>query len=252
MITDPPRGIGGKRVVIIGAGNLGSKLALKLVERGADVVITRHDREKLVTIVRALNYIKPKETMAEVVGTTDNQEAVREANILISLTNGIPAITASMIESLAPGALIMDGGKGCLYPSAIRTAEDLGLTVLRVDVRAGFEGQVAMLLEMERIVRTTIRRRKVNGLSIVSGGLLAHRDEIVVDNIYGVKRIQPSEYTTLNQQRKSIHAESNIKKSEIIDSGDLVIKGPAGGLLPEYLNIVIGREAKKTFNEIIR
>lgn len=61
----------------------------------------------------------------------------------------------------------------------------------------------------------------------------------------GVKRVQPSEYDTINQQRKSVYAKSNIKKGQIINSNDLAIKGPGGGLLPKYLNIVIGREAKK-------
>jgi hypothetical protein len=184
LVADAPRGIGGKKVAIIGAGNLGSKLALKLVERGAHVVITRRDREKLETIVRALNYIKPEETISQVTGTTDNEEAACNADILIGMTNGIPVITPSIIEHLSSGALVMDGGKGCLFPDAIRRAEELGLIVLRVDIRAGFEGQIAMLLEMERILKQTVGRREINGVNIVSGGLLARRGEIVVDNVY--------------------------------------------------------------------
>lgn len=184
LITDVPRGIGGKKVAIIGAGNLGSKLALKLVERGAHVVITRRNQEKLETIVRALNCIKPKETISQVTGTTDNEEATRGADILIGVTNGIPVITAGMIENLSPRAIAIDGGKGCFLPDATRRAEELGLTVLRVGIQASFEGQVATLLEMERILTHTVGRRKVDGVAIVSGGLLGRTEEIVVDNIY--------------------------------------------------------------------
>ncbi len=184
LMKDPIRGLGGKKVAIIGAGNLGSKLALKLVERGANVVITRRDKGKLEVIVRALNYIKPLQTVATVVGTTDNEEAACEANILIGITNGIPVITPAMIDSVAPDALIMDAGKGCLFPEAIRRAVERGLAVLRVDVRAGFEGQVAMLLEMDRILKGTIGRRDLSGIPIVSGGLLAWENEIVVDNVH--------------------------------------------------------------------
>lgn len=184
LVKDPVRGLGGKKVAIVGAGNLGTKLALKLVERGAHVVITRRDKEKLDVIVRALNYIKPLQTVARVIGTTDNEDAACGADILIGIANGIPVITSTMIDRVVPEALIMDAGKGCLFPEAIRRAEERHLTVLRVDVRAGFEGQVAMLLEMERILKGTVGRRDLRGIPIVSGGLLAWEDEIVVDNIH--------------------------------------------------------------------
>lgn len=184
LVADPVRGVGGRKVAIVGAGNLGSKLALKLVERGAHVVITRRDRDKLEAIARALNVIKPQETIAEVSATTDNEEAARNAEILIGMTNGVPAITASMIDAVCDGAIVMDGGKGCLFAEALARAEARGLTVLRVDIRAGFEGQVAMLLETERIQRDTVGRRRIGGVDVVSGGLLARKGEIVVDNIH--------------------------------------------------------------------
>lgn len=65
----------------------------------------------------------------------------------------------------------------------------------------------------------------------------------------GVKRIQPNEYATLNTQRKSLYAAYPIRKGEIITQNKVVIKGPGGGLLPKYLDVVIGREAKKNIDE---
>ena len=65
----------------------------------------------------------------------------------------------------------------------------------------------------------------------------------------GVKRIQPNEYITLNTQRKSLYAASSIKKGEIISANKIVIKGPGGGLLPKFLDIVIGRKAKNNIDE---
>tara|TARA_B100000787_G_C16197963_1_gene302386 strand:+ start:456 stop:2840 length:2385 start_codon:yes stop_codon:yes gene_type:complete len=61
----------------------------------------------------------------------------------------------------------------------------------------------------------------------------------------GIKRIQPNEYVTLNTQRKSIYTNSFIKKGEKITKEKIIIKGPAGGLLPKYLEIVVGRIAQK-------
>jgi len=60
----------------------------------------------------------------------------------------------------------------------------------------------------------------------------------------GIKRIQPNEYDTINTQRKSLYAACDIKKGQILEKEMITIKGPGGGLLPKYLNIVIGRPAR--------
>ena len=65
----------------------------------------------------------------------------------------------------------------------------------------------------------------------------------------GLKRIQPNEYDTINTQRKSLYAACNINKGQTITEEMLIVKGPGGGLLPKYLNIVIGREAKSDIEE---
>jgi sialic acid synthase SpsE len=61
----------------------------------------------------------------------------------------------------------------------------------------------------------------------------------------GVKQIQPNEYDMINTQRKSLYAACDITKGQIITNEMIAIKGPGGGLLPRYLNIVIGRVARK-------
>lgn len=59
----------------------------------------------------------------------------------------------------------------------------------------------------------------------------------------GSKRIAPSEYATINLQRKSLYAARLIKKGEVITKDMIAIKGPGGGLLPRYVDMVIGRRA---------
>jgi N,N'-diacetyllegionaminate synthase len=60
----------------------------------------------------------------------------------------------------------------------------------------------------------------------------------------GVKKIQPNEYLALNQQRKGIYAAVDIQPGQIITKEMLTIKGPAGAILPRYLDLVVGRVAK--------
>ncbi|MDP6641672.1 MAG: N-acetylneuraminate synthase family protein [Nitrososphaerales archaeon] len=65
----------------------------------------------------------------------------------------------------------------------------------------------------------------------------------------GIKRIQPNEYDTINTQRKSIYAAMDIKRGAIITEDMIVIKGPGGGLLPKFKEVVIGRRARKNIEE---
>ena len=65
----------------------------------------------------------------------------------------------------------------------------------------------------------------------------------------GIKRIKPNEYNTLNMQRKSLYAACDIKKGDIVTAEMICVKGPGGGLLPKYIDIVVGRVATKDIEE---
>ena len=60
----------------------------------------------------------------------------------------------------------------------------------------------------------------------------------------GVKRILPTEYETINSQRKCIYALKDIKKGLILNKSHFTVKGPGGGILPKYLDILVGKKAR--------
>jgi sialic acid synthase SpsE len=61
----------------------------------------------------------------------------------------------------------------------------------------------------------------------------------------GVKKIEPCEYETINAQRKSLYARVDIRGGERITEDMTAIKGPGGGLQPRYLDIIVGRTARR-------
>ena len=183
------RGLGGKKITILGAGNVGFKLALRLVERGAHVTITRRNKEILDHLVQAINFVKPVYTQASVTGVTDNVAAARGAEILIGASGGVAMITAAMIEDLAPFAMIIDVGKGVLFPQAVAAARKRRISVYRLDISAAFEGLVHHLRAVENLVEKKSGRTKFHDESIISGGLLGDKEEIVVDNVWAPKAV---------------------------------------------------------------
>ncbi len=60
----------------------------------------------------------------------------------------------------------------------------------------------------------------------------------------GQKKIQPSEYFVINSQRKCLYAKNKIKKGQTILKKNIIIKGPAGGVLPKHIDIICGKKAK--------
>lgn len=180
--------IGGTKIAIIGSGNIGSKIALRLVERGAWVNITRRDYKKAAVIAEALNFIKPVQTMAIIRAFRSNYEAAKNVDILIASTAGSPAVDVKMIKLLKKDTLIVDVGKGSIFKNAILFAKKRGHTVLRMDTRAGFEGVVASVLATEKLLNEDLGRRIVEGVDIVAGGMMGKCGDVIVDNIINPSR----------------------------------------------------------------
>lgn len=183
VLSTHPRGISGKRAAIIGAGNIGAKLALKLVERGMSVSLSRRDKIKLLKIVDALNIIKPLETIATVSAAPDNASAVEGADLVLGLSQGTPVITADMVDKMAPSSILIDGGKGCCELEAVQRAKERGIEIYRADIRSSFEGHTSMILEMELMLKENLGRSNIDGIPIVAAGMLGYFNEIIVDKI---------------------------------------------------------------------
>lgn len=74
----------------------------------------------------------------------------------------------------------------------------------------------------------------------------------------GVKRCSKSEENTKSVARKSIVANRNINKDEIITINDVSFKRPEQGLKPKYIDLIIGKKARRnikvnefiTFNDV--
>ena len=220
LFKDDLRGIGNQKIAILGAGNLGAKLALKLLERGADVTITRRNAEQLEKISEALNLIKSQYTLARVGWTTDNFRAAKNADILIGATNGIPIITEEMIESLPPKGIIVDVGKGTLSLSAIKKAEKSKRSIYRLDVTSALCGLIKTLSMTDEILSKRMGRRKIGDLTIVAGGILAHDGEVVVDSVispryvYGIANGRGDFDRTVSRER----LEKVLKKLSIAEN----------------------------------
>jgi len=187
FISQVKKPIHGRRVAIIGAGNIGSKLALTLVERGADVLIYRRNKEYMKKIANALNIIKTGGTLTKVKYAENAADACKDADIVIGCTPGIQAIDKECINVMKNDGLVIDVGKGSVSKDVITNAQ--GIDIIRTDIQAGFERMISTIFATKELINKNMGRRKIDGITIISGGIMGREGEIIVDNYKNPQRI---------------------------------------------------------------
>lgn len=75
--------------------------------------------------------------------------------------------------------------------------------------------------------------------------LVKSRDTIFSAMGSGIKRSTTIENLSINLQRKSIFVKKDIKKGAKISLDNITVKGPGHGLLPKYIDLVLGKKVVK-------
>jgi hypothetical protein len=179
--------LGGLQVAVVGAGNLGSKIALKLVERGAYVRLYRRNSIKLQHITEGLNAVKSEHTLSYISAKNSIHDACLNADIIIACANEksiIPIEAVSLMNPSGPRILI-DAGKGCFEKNVLEKYQ-----IFRLDVSVVQQSTFSSLLKTENMYTKPIGRLRIeNGINLVSLGLLGRYGEIIVDDIYHPKKV---------------------------------------------------------------
>lgn len=176
--------IGARQVAVIGFGNIGSKVALKLVERGAYVRAYRRDQKKLKAIVTGLNLIKSEHTISPITQARSIADACKGASIVIATADSRSIISEEHLKGLdrALAPVLIDVGKGCFAENIVKGES---YPLYRIDVSMAQKHAFAALLETAVHYGKSLGRRtlKSHNIKLVSLGLLGKYGEIIVDDI---------------------------------------------------------------------
>jgi len=175
--------ISGMKISIIGAGNIGSKLALKFVESGAEVHIFRRDYQKGREIASALNLIKPPGTIANIFNHESILQCTFKSDVVIGTSSGIQVIDEISLQAAKKNCLVIDLGKNNLTAKALKIAQKMNLEIYRVDVGNSIESYIQEVLNMNKILNHSYGRRDMDICNLVSNGRYGFNGDVVVDNI---------------------------------------------------------------------
>jgi hypothetical protein len=170
----------GARVVIVGAGNIGAKLALRLAERGSEVRLVGRKITILEAMVEGLNAIRRGSGV--VVACSSIAEACAGADVVVGCTPGTAAIDTRAVES-SQASLLLDIGNGCFTRGAIAAAQERGLSLEVLSPTAGWEGYLRRYVATRKLQQGLGRRQLGSGVWIVSRGIMGASGDVLVDDI---------------------------------------------------------------------
>jgi hypothetical protein len=177
-----------QNVLICGCNNLGYKLALDLAERGARVALWNHDLGKLKKAVESLNLIKST-MVPQITAASKKLKEASNVDVLVGFTPRQPIITKEMVEKLRFQALILDAGIVSIERNAILRAQELGMSIYRLDMRAGLSGEIINILETRDLIKNIAGKSRFAGVPVVAGGFIGERGDIVIDSISNPTKI---------------------------------------------------------------
>lgn len=183
------KGLSGRKIAIVGGGNIGFKLAVKLVESGCAVQFVRRDVNRGLLLSNAVNVVKPPPTLASAIYNSDPVQACLFSDAVLGCTNGKPVITSEMVRGMKPDSVLVDVGKGSIDPEAVEYAVQSGVQVLRFDVSAAIDGMVSSIERNRKYTSFIGRVELEEGGILVSGGYLGAYGDVAVDDCHNPTQI---------------------------------------------------------------
>jgi 4-hydroxy-2-oxovalerate aldolase len=144
-----------KKVVILGNNIISRKLVFKLSDRGGEVICLSHT----------------------------SQFTERKIDVLIGITPFKPVVDLMILKQLKRGGIIIDAGPGSISPRVIPQAHKIGVSVYRIDMRAGLSGEIINVLETYELRKRIMGEKKIAGVRVVAGGVIGRKGDIVIDSI---------------------------------------------------------------------
>lgn len=190
IFYDDIRNVANKKILIIGAGNIGFKLGLLLIERGVKVTLYRKKRYLLKALVRTLNLIKPKATLNKAKIINKIPYNLINFDIIINCSNSNTPIFKDEKIRIKESNIFIEIGKNLFDQKLLFKLIDKNLKIFRLDVTDSFNQLIEQKINNRKVfLKKNFIRIKKDNKSFISAGLLGKVNDIVVDDPLNPKKI---------------------------------------------------------------
>ena len=193
FFKDEVRNLAGKKILIIGIGNIGFKLSLRLIERGCGVKLYKRDKKKTLNLCRTINNIKPNGTLSKATPIKNLENDLAKFDVIFCAADKGNVLQISRKTKLKKNVLLIDIGKGMFDINTLKILRIRNIHIHRLDVAPSLNMLVESTSTFKEFEKNkTYQIRKIKGYTFVSPGLLGQKNELIIDNpnnpkiIYGI------------------------------------------------------------------
>ena len=183
------RGVGGKKILILGVGNIGFKLSLKLVESGANVYLYRRNQKILFDLTKTINLIKPSGTKSKAINLKKFPNDLSKFNLIVTAVNKIDLIKLHQIEKITKKTILIDAGKGNFTQKAINFLRKKKHFIYRLDTTSSYFSYIQNIIFTQDQYKKNSMINKYGPLNLVTQGIVGIKDDLIVDDVENPKKI---------------------------------------------------------------
>jgi len=197
-----------KNVIVIGTGNLASKIAIRLAERQASVFVKGRTRDKEINFINGLNFLLPKNTPP--IEAFHELSSEEKANVIVSFLSGPFEEEETLYQFINEKTIVIDGGINNFSGNFIQRMITNNINVTRLDARIALPYQ---LLSNDnytnKFFKETYGQGKINDSKVVSGGFIGPEGSVIVDTI-----TEPSQIIGIADGRGGVKINEQLSESE--------------------------------------
>ncbi|WP_339226799.1 hypothetical protein NSQ77_14755 [Oceanobacillus sp. FSL K6-2867] len=197
-----------KKVVVIGTGNLASKIALRLAERQAHVYIKGRKFEKEQVIINSLNLILPKYNYP--IQSFTQIQKHENVDVIVSFLSGQFKEEESLLSHIGEYTLIIDGGINNFTSDFIQKLLDKNINITRLDTRIALPYQMLSSHDYTlSFFKKVFGTAEIQGVKVASGGYIGSEGTVIVDNIK-----QPNQVIGIADGRGGIKSSEQLSETD--------------------------------------
>jgi len=180
------------KVLVYGAGNLGSKLSLRLAESNCQVYLLSRAYNKVEDVSKAFNQILPSHSKGRITSLKNIDDLESKVDGIVSFVSAEKVVPAEYAEKIVKDekGFAIDGGINNFSQEFLQKAHNEDIRVIRADVRLGTPYLLLpIFLETEKFFSEVQGKKSINGVDVVAGGIIGSSGDIVVDRIKNPNKV---------------------------------------------------------------
>ncbi|MGE3609146.1 MAG: hypothetical protein AB7I27_06125 [Bacteriovoracaceae bacterium] len=175
-----------KKVLIYGAGHLGGKIALDLIDHGCDIKICRRDFNKAREIVSAVNILKAPFSSGSIQAIMANEANSFSYDILLACSNEPSSIGLDIVKVSSKNSILIDVGLGNFSEEALSYLFSEKRLVFVANIQSSFNSMVDHLLQDYKSYSGEMRAF-IDEVEVYKSGVLSPKGAVVVDNLSDIQ-----------------------------------------------------------------